>query len=199
LNELAPLTDQTIGGSTPTEQTLQAVQKSGGLDDAAHADYVLLMTDGLPNCGSNGDDVQKAVAALYSATPSVRTFVVGIGSETQSNPQTLDGWAQAGHTARMGTPAYYQANNITDLQSAFADIVSGVVSCTFQLGQAPDDPSLLVAYIDGKAVPVDPQNGMTYDAGSTSITFHGTSCDQVKSGSASSVDVVYGCPSPPIL
>ena len=56
----------------------------------------------------------------------------------------------------------------------------------------------MVAYIDGVAVPQDPANGMTYDAGSNSIIFHGTSCDQIKSGAASCVDIVYGCPAGPI-
>jgi hypothetical protein len=199
LSMIDGLTDQTIGGNTPTDQTLQAVRIGGGLINAAHNNYVLLMTDGLPNCGSDTNGVQSTIASLYAASPSIRTFVVGIGADTQSNPAALDGWATAGHTARAsGTPLYYQANNVTDLQTAFADIISGIASCEYQLTQKPDDPSLLTAYLDGQAVANDPANGATYDAGSQSMIFHGTSCDKIKSGAVAKVDVVYGCPSPTI-
>ncbi len=199
LGMLDGLTDQTIGGNTPTDQTLQAVLSSGSLHDPSHNNYVLLMTDGLPNCGSDGNGVQSTIGKLYATVPSVRTYVVGIGDGTQSDPTTLDGWATAGHTARPTSPLYYQANNVMDLTNAFADILAGVASCTYQLGSTPTDPTLLVGYIDGTAVSSnDPTNGMTYDAGSTSVTFHGTACDKIKSGAATKVDVLYGCPSPPI-
>jgi hypothetical protein len=198
LGILSMLNNNNIGGNTPTEQTLAAVAQGGGLGDHTHNNYVLLMTDGLPNCGSDGQGVQQQIANLYGTAPSVKTFVVGIGDGTQSNPQTLNNWATAGHTARMGSPLYYQANNVTDLQNAFGEIAGVIASCTYQLGQKPDDPSLLTTYLGGKAVPIDPNNGVTYDPGSTSIIFHGSACDQVKSGAAASVDVVYGCPSPTI-
>jgi hypothetical protein len=198
LNVLNGLTNANIGGNTPTADTLQAVMSSGGLNDPMHNNYVLLMTDGLPNCGGDGNAVSSKITALYSATPSVRTFVVGIGDGTQSSPQTLDDWATAGHTARMTSPLYYQANNVTDLDNAFAEIANGIASCVYKLTNKPDDPTLLQTYIDGKIVPIDPQNGVTYDAASSSIIFHGTSCDAVKAGGATSVDVIYGCPTPTI-
>src|SRR5262249_12000504 len=149
----------------------------------SHNNYVLLMTDGLPTCGQDGK-VTPVISSLYSGTPSVRTFVVGLGDGTQSDPQQLNDWADAGHTARAGAEKYYQANNITDLTTAFESILSGIASCTYQLSKKPDDPSLLIAYIDGVAVATDPTNGMTYDDGSTSIVFHGTACDKLKAGGA---------------
>jgi hypothetical protein len=198
-NLLTPITSDKIGGSTPTESTLKNMQMTGGLTDTTRNNYILLLTDGLPTCGEDGM-VTPVVAALYAQTPSVRTFVIGLGADTDSNPMQLDDWADAGHTARP-SPAphkYYQANNVMDLQSAFAEIASGVVSCTFQLSMAPPDPSLLVADFDGTAVPGDATNGMTYDAATQSVTFHGTSCDSLKSGSVKKVDLVYGCPAPPV-
>jgi hypothetical protein len=194
---LQPLTDQTIGGSTPTDQTIQAVMAGGGLNDTTRNNYILLMTDGLPNCGSDGTGVEKTIASAYAATPSVSTFVVGIGADTQSSPQTLDSWATAGHSARKTSPLYYQANNVNDLNMAFGEIVAGIASCTYKLTDKPDDPSLLTVYIDGHLVPIDATNGVTYDPGSQSIVLHGMSCDTVKAGAAK-VDVIYGCPSPTI-
>jgi hypothetical protein len=199
LSKINALNDGNIGGNTPTNQTLQAMLGSAaGLADAAHSNYVLLMTDGEPNCGGDVASVAATIAQLYAQTPSVRTFVVGIGDGTSSNPAALNSWADAGHTARAGATHYYQVNTAADLTNAFADIITGVTSCTYALTQKPADASLIVAYIGGVAVPQDPTNGTTYDPGSNSLVFHGTSCDQIKSGAATSLDIVYGCPAGPI-
>jgi hypothetical protein len=199
LNKLNGMTDQTIGGNTPTNQTLQGMLGSAaGLADATKSNYVLLMTDGLPNCGGDDKAVAATIAQLYAQTPSVRTFIVGIGNDTNSNPGALNAWADAGHTARTGATHYYQVNTANDLTAAFADIVNGVASCTYQLTQKPADASLIVAYIGGVAVAQDPANGTTYDAGSNSLVFHGASCDKIKSGATSSLDIIYGCPGGPI-
>ncbi|MCU1279597.1 MAG: putative secreted protein [bacterium] len=199
LAKMNALNDNNIGGNTPTNQTLQAMLGSAaGLADATHTNYVLLMTDGQPNCGGDAKAVATTVAQLYAQTPSVRTFVVGIGDGASSDPGALNSWADAGHTARTGATHYYQVNTVNDLAAAFADILNGVASCTYQLTSKPADASLIIAYIGGVAVPQDPTNGTSYDPGSNSLIFHGTSCDQIKSGAASSLDIVYGCPAGPI-
>jgi hypothetical protein len=197
LQVLQPLTSTTIGGSTPTDETLQAVMAGGGLNDTTRNIYVLLMTDGLPNCGSDGKGVEGTIGKLYAQTPSISTYVVGIGDGTQSAPTTLDSWATAGHSARKTSPLYYQANNTNELTMAFAEVVAGIASCTYKLADKPDDPNLLTSYIDGHLVPIDAKDGATYDPGSQSVIFHGMSCDKIKGG-ASKVDVIYGCPSPTI-
>ncbi|HEY2745846.1 MAG TPA: VWA domain-containing protein [Polyangia bacterium] len=199
LAKLATLTDQTIGGNTPTDETLQAeLGSAAGLADATKANYVLLMTDGEPNCGGNVKSVATTIGKLYAQTPSVRTFVVGIGDGTASDPSALNSWAEAGHTARTGATEYYQVNNTADLQTAFQAIVNGVVSCTYQLSMKPSDASLIVAYINGVAVAQDPANGTSYDPGTNSLVFNGTSCDQLKSAGSATLDIVYGCPAGPI-
>jgi hypothetical protein len=196
---LDPMTDNDIGGNTPTETTLRAVEASGALRDPMRNNYVLLMTDGLPTCNQDGR-VTPAVQSMYRASPSIRTFVVGIGDGTQSDPGELNRWADAGGTARaaQGTK-YYQANNITDLNQAFGEIIGAVASCTYQLADRPPEANLLVPYLDGQAVAPDPNHGFSYDAGSNSLVFHGSACDRIKAGGVTNVDVIYGCPSPPIL
>jgi hypothetical protein len=195
IDHLAPMTLATIGGSTPTGATLTAVQQSGGLSDKAHNNYVLLMTDGIPTCGQDGK-VTPVIDALYQA--GVRTYVVGIGDGTKSDPKQLNDWATAGHTAIAGATRYYQTNNVIQLTTAFDSILSGIASCTYQLATPPQDPALLISYIDGIAVSIDATNGVTYDAGSNSLQFNGASCDKLKAGGATKVDVIYGCPSPVI-
>ncbi|MGZ3426845.1 MAG: vWA domain-containing protein [Polyangia bacterium] len=199
LAKINSMNDGNIGGNTPTNQTLQAeLGSAAGLADATKSNYVLLMTDGQPNCGGDAKAVAATIAQLYAQTPSVRTFVVGIGDGASSDPGALNSWADAGHTARAGATHYYQVNTAGDLTTAFADIVNGVASCTYALTMKPADASLIVAYIGGVAVPQDPANGTTYDPGSNSLLFHGSSCDQIKSGASSSLDIVYGCPAGPI-
>jgi hypothetical protein len=193
-------------GDTPTAPTLRALKPS--FTDTAHQNYIVLMTDGMPTCpDANGNipDAAAAIAELYANTPSVRTFLVAIGREFQFDDPTawqarLDSWAVAGHTQRMtgkaGDPLFYQADNVTDLDAAFADIVTGVTSCTFNLMQAPPNPALLATTLDGKPIANDPVDGATYDAATQSLVFHGASCKRISDGTASKVDVVYGCPPP---
>ena len=45
----------------------------------------------------------------------------------------------------------------------------------------------------------DASNGVTYDQGSQSMVFHGTSCDQIKGGGSVKLDIIYGCKGAPIL
>jgi len=194
VSRIQPMTLNDIGGSTPTETTLQAIAKNGGLNDATRANYVLLMTDGLPTCNQDGR-VTPQITAMYRARPTIRTFVVGIGDGTNSDPTELNAWADAGHTARTGAATkYYQANDVNQLQSAFDSIIAGIASCNYQLTSPPSDPNLLVPYLDAAPVPNDPKNGFTYDAAAKTITFNGTSCDKLKTGAVTKVEFIYGCP-----
>ncbi|HZS37368.1 MAG TPA: VWA domain-containing protein [Polyangia bacterium] len=184
------------GGNTPTAATMAAVAASGKLNDAARDNYVVLATDGQPNCADT--DVTSKITALYNATPSVKTFVIGVGDGTASNPVLLDLWAVAGHTDQPGLVKYYQANSPTDLKTAFDTIAGGLVSCTFAMAQAAPDPSLLYVWSNGTAVPADATNGFTYDAGGPSVTLHGAACDALKTNPSTKVQVIYGCSTPPI-
>ncbi len=61
----------TMGGGTPTAAALDAVAQSGALTDATDArkDYVLLVTDGLPNCNAtNPNHVCSAPNAACRCT-----------------------------------------------------------------------------------------------------------------------------------
>jgi hypothetical protein len=182
------------GGNTPTATTLDAVIASKELGDATRANYVVLATDGLPNCSDT--DVTTRINKLYSATPSVKTFVIGIGADTNTNPTLLNQWADAGHTARSGATHYYQTNSPADLKAAFDSIVGGIVSCDFKMSQSAPDPTLITVSENGTALNPDPANGYSYDASTNTITLHGTACDTLKGNAATKVSVVYGCPGP---
>jgi len=193
---LAKVAAASPGGNTPTAATLAQVQATGMLNDTTRENYVVLATDGLPNCTDT--DVAGKISALYAATPSVKTFVIGVGDGTASDPATLDSWAVAGHTDRATSPKYFQANSPTDLKTAFDTIAGGLASCTFQMAQPVPDPSMLYVWSNGQPVPSDPQNGYSYDASTQSVTLHGTACDQVRTNPQTKVRVIYGCSAAPI-
>jgi hypothetical protein len=181
------------GGNTPTATTLEAVIASKALVDTSRANYLVLATDGVPNC--DDVDVQRRINALYSSTPSVRTFVIGIGSETDTNPELLDAWADDGHTARAGNVHYYQTNSPADLDAAFDAIAGDIASCDFTLSGAPDDPTLINVAENGVAISPSPTVGWTFDPSTHTVTLHGVACDAIKNDAQTKVSVAYGCPS----
>jgi hypothetical protein len=184
-------------GNTPTASTLESVIRSGQLTDPTRANYVVLATDGLPNCGDV--DVTGRIQRLYGSSPSVSTFVIGLGSETNSNAGLLNEWADAGHTAKSGSIRYQQTNSPDKLRQAFDEIVGAIAVCSFKMAQAAPDPTLITVSIDGQPVSPSPTQGYSYDAASNTITLHGPACDALRNNSSAKVSVVYGCPGlPPI-
>ena len=97
------------GGGTPIAATLQAALGVHASGDGVSS--VLLVTDGGETCG--GSPVAE-VQALRTA--GVSTYVVGFGSSVAG--AQLDAMAVAGGTARSGSPSYYQAPDVTGLQTA---------------------------------------------------------------------------------
>jgi hypothetical protein len=184
---------------------MQGVVDNVNLSDGTRNNYVILMTDGLPNCMGNPEmGVTPLIAQLYMQSPSVRTFVIGFGNETApnpvasqaTNPVLLNDWATAGHTALTGPTQYYQASNAMALEAAIEDIVVGVAQCTFNVTTPPADPSLVVGYINGSPIAADPTNGFSYDIATQSVTFHGMSCQTIQNDTMVEVKIVYGCPPP---
>ena len=193
---LAQVNAQSPGGSTPTAASLAAIAATAMLNDPTRDNYVVLATDGQPNCADT--DVVGKITALYNAKPPVKTFVIGVGDGTASDPQALDSWAVAGHTDRPGATKYYQVNSPADLKTAFDTIAGDVATCSFHMSQAAPDPSLLYVWSNMQSVPADPANGFTYDPATQTVTLHGASCDAIKANPSAKVQVVYGCASPPI-
>lgn len=112
-------------GGTPTAATLIAVGNDPGLNDAKRDDFVLLLTDGLPNCNNSLDgntctclsatctsqkcscldqvQVVQSVSALKQK--GILTIVVGFGPETGAGNgrAILNAMAEAGGFPRQCT------------------------------------------------------------------------------------------------
>ncbi len=191
-------------GGTPTHTTLQgALQYYNGIDVNPQGRYVLLATDGQPNCRDMNDPnvptVTETIAAINALrSANIPTYVLGFGDAVNNDPTTLQSMAEAG-----GTGNYYACNSPAELQAAL-DAIAGsleVPPCTFDLAVVPEDPDKIAVFFDGEPVPRDPghQNGWDYDAVSNQITIYGAACDELQSGSVTEVTVDYGCGGPVVL
>jgi len=190
-----------LGSRTPTRLAVNAgaaYLKGLGVPNPK---YMLLATDGLPNCPDLGnsmtDDSPGAVQAVDDArTGGVSTFVVGIGNTMAE--ETLGNLAVAGGEAQTGAAtSFYQVGDTAELVSALGKIL-GVIPCTFDLGPPPNQwyssDNISVA-ADGVAVPHDPShaNGWDFVAGTTTISVFGPTCDGVSSGAIKDVTISFRC------
>ena len=179
------------GGRTPTAASLQAAMLAPALRDPMRSSFVVLATDGMPNCGSNQGDATLAQVRMLS-TMGVKTFVVGFGTGTaMTDVQLLGALADAGGTARTGAVHYYPATDTMDLATTFRSIANVAVSCSFRL-QRPLGARPTVT-VDGVPVAADASNGYSYDAAAMSLDFHGAACDALQARPAAVIAVASGC------
>jgi von Willebrand factor type A domain. len=193
-------------GSTPTTLAITtAVTYLQSLTDP-NPKYILLATDGEPNCkggggggGAGATDLTAAQAAVKAAYDAgYKVYVLGVGPETTN----LDTLASAGSG---GTTNYYPALTPDALTAALASIVGSVVSCTFGLGKAPPVPSNVAVQFNndsGLKAPKDPSHTSGWDyttPASTSIQLYGSWCDDVTSGKYTSAQILMGCPGGAII
>jgi hypothetical protein len=189
------------GAGTPTRLAIgEAAQFMGGLNDHL-GHYILLATDGEPNCmdgaaDPNDSDAAAAVAAIRTAADAhVSTFVVGVSISSQSDA-TLSQMAQAGGTARTGATQYFPASNAHDLTAALSVVARQVALCTFDLSTSP--PPLgdtIQLTVGGRPFPRDQTHhgdGWDFTNGGKSIALYGAACDAVQQGGSISAQYVCG-------
>jgi hypothetical protein len=191
------------GSSTPTRVAEQnAVAYLQSVTDT-HPKYILLATDGLPNCmpsGSvNADDSAGTIAAVGDALAAgFPTFVVGIGALGTMGAVTLDAMAMAGGEPQMGAATYfYQVTDTASLVAVLNEIVGTTVSCTFDLGTPPAGASNAAIKLvgDGATIPQDTTHtsGWDYGPAGGQVTFYGAPCDGIKAQTIQTLSVAYIC------
>jgi hypothetical protein len=168
-----------------------------GLTARPNPKYILLATDGLPNCAATGGtdtpDEQGAITAVTNvAAMGFPTFVIGIATNAAVEG-TLNSMAMAGGRPRAVTPMYYPVQNGADLATALGQIQTMVaLPCQFQLGGVPSDPMALSVSIGGQMVPM---STWTYGPGNRSIVFpdSGSACANLKRDAVRSVTIDVPC------
>ncbi len=198
LNNAAPISQQIDSalpiGITPTAQTLENALNILG-DRNASPDsppgpptYVLLVTDGEPNCPDlmHLDPLQSSIDAVQALQQAnIETFVVGY-ELAGLDAMFMDQLAQAG-----GTDHYYAVENQADLSDAFQKITSAIISCTFELTEAPPDPTYVRIEIDGNTLELNSADGWVING--KTITLQGTACSSLRDGKEHQLDSEVEC------
>jgi von Willebrand factor type A domain len=182
-------------GGTPTHTTLAAAGAYYAGVSSPGARYVLLATDGEPNCAP-GDDEAPTVTESIQAIGGLRddgimTFVLGFGGTINNYPETLQAMAEAG-----GTGDYFAANSPDELATALDTIAGevGLPSCSFRLDRTPGSASELIVYQDDELISRDESHlsGWDYATGNNTLTFYGSACDAILGGQTDNVRIQFG-------
>jgi hypothetical protein len=203
-----------MDGNTPTAASLQAaLAYYETLDDGVANRFVLLATDGAPNCTlagalSSGDATGRActdallkVSELVSL--GVRVIVLGVGDgladDANAENLCLDEMAHAGGAAASpGSPAFYAASDPQQLQLAVEQIFGGVTrpSCLLRFHSSVDDSTLAV-FLDGQQIPRSlVGDGWHLDTSLSppGVRITGVYCGMIESFQVSLVEARFGCP-----
>jgi hypothetical protein len=183
------------GGNTPTAQAITAATAYLKTVTDSNTKYILLATDGEPNCAPGQSNttvnVQGTIDAITAAkNAGFLVYVIGIGPQTALT--NLQSFAVAG-----GTTNYFPATTPQALADAFTTISTAVTTCTFALAQTPPDPNNIAVYLDGNLLTKDDPNGWSFGGNSQTVVIGGTSCDAITAGTATKVQVLFGCPGGP--
>jgi hypothetical protein len=178
--------------TTPTRAAVDAAVAYLKTVNDGNNKFILLATDGEPNCasGSSGTsttDLPATVTAVENAVAAgYKVFVIGVGPEATN----LTSLAQAG-----GTEKFYSALTPDALSGALASIVTTVAAgCTYELPSVPTAPDAVGVFVDKSLIPQDDSEGWSYESGSsTTITIHGTYCDDLTSGKKTQVEIFLPC------
>lgn len=177
--------------ATPTRAAIEAATKYLLSLADGNPKYILLATDGQPNCtnpkrpSDNTSDLTATKQALAAAASAgIKAFVIGVGPSTGNLNQLAD----AG-----GTATFYPAASAEQLAEALQAIASQVISCTYSLGRVPPVLDKVGVYLDRVQVPASSTDGWSFGAGNDSITFNGSYCTGIKSGKYKSFDAMFGC------
>lgn len=186
------LSDTDPGGRTPTSQTLAAVRQVIGdssADGPISPKYVLLVTDGAPNCINNGtgslpgggqpEAVEASITELKALTQAkVKTYVLGYN--TQSDPQlkaALDRMAAEGGT---GDTSHRAIEDEASLVAQFRAITDTAITCDFVLENAVNNPNNVKVLFDGTQIFLNKADGFKMGADKKTITLQGSTCTKIK-------------------
>jgi hypothetical protein len=196
-----------MGSSTPTRRAMDAaVTYFAGVTEP-NPKYILLATDGLPNCtgttNNQNDDTPGAIMAVANArTAGIPTFVVGISAPAGAANDAMNMMATAGGLPRTGAdPLYYPVTSASELITAVNALVTIAASCVFPVPPPPTNDgttnrSNIIVKGDGTVVPMDRShtNGWDFtDGAMMSVTLYGPACEAVMAGTVQRVSITFIC------
>lgn len=208
------------GGGTPTSAMLALARRFYASRGGER--YVVLVTDGAPNCNSfqgarteclctlddcNAtptpwlgclDDLSSIDAVAALASDGIPTWVIGY--DTPQLTATLNAMAAAGGTGR---DTYIPVDDQVTLSAALDGIAADLVSCTYTLSVSPGDPSYVRVLLDGQPVPhssqltdggVDPGTTGTFvlEDGGR-VRLEGAACERLQDGLTHQLTITREC------
>jgi len=210
----AALNAQMPAGSTPTVPALSgAIQYATGYAQThpGRTVAIIFASDGVPTeCAGNNNNIPGAVTVAQAAlmgTPSIRTYVLGVGP----NLQNLNQIAAAGGT----TEAHLiESGGSAELITALNEIRKNALTCDYQIPIIPGKP-LDLNFVNIKvrvgappaseqqihrvdsAAQCSAQGGWYFDNPSapTRIQLCPTTCDPLLKTTGSGLTVLIGCKS----
>ncbi len=213
-------------GATPTAPAIDAAVAKLKTITTPNPKYLLLVTDGAPNCGvftgsadvnitarctllggvgtrcdSVADEPGSIDAVKRARAAGYPVFVVGFSMDAGlvRAHDTLNSMAIEGGRARNdATYKYYLADTGAELQTALDEIAASTISCTFPLKEAPREDAQAAVDVDGKRLPEDATNGWSFAASKKAIVFNGLACEKLKQGEFKETAVTFGCPGKPL-
>lgn len=211
----AALDAQEMAGGTPMVPLLQGLTKYlAASAQAGRKPVIVLATDGVPDdtClspenGALPNTLENAVAiadAALKGTPSIATFVIGVGGELQA----LDAIAAAG-----GTQAATLVDTGGNAQAALLAALDGIrrkaIPCDYDIPPGTIDPkSTNVTYTSGGTTKnlvfvgneagceKAPDGGWYFDdeANPKKVILCKALCEAVKGDDLGEIELVFGCP-----
>ncbi len=178
---------------TPTYAALLAAEAHLRATPSMRRRFIVLATDGAPNCGAGAGAVVSLIARIRGLY-GVDTFVLGIPGADISLYGPLNTMAEAGGRARTGPVRFYDAGSTAQLEAQLRAITSATRSCTWRFNTAPARPDQVLVQFDGRLVPRNGTDGWVYTDGTNrEIRFNGMSCAQLNGGSVRMVSASFNC------
>lgn len=202
------------GGDTPTSAALKGAidHAQAWTSDPARANHVVIVvlaTDGQPTeCDVSLANINGIAAAGASASPKIRTFVIGVGSSLAN----LNGIAESG-----GTTAAFVVDTAADVGAQFLEALNRIrgsaVACSYTIPNPPDGQQVAFDHVNVRYTPGSGASSVnlaqvrdsTACAGKSSAWYYDdrdqpkqillcpNTCSTVESDANGGVDVVLGC------
>lgn len=194
-------------GHTPIRSALLAARDE--LTKPAYADdpkYVILVTDGMPNCKPGASELWHVDNEIASVVQSLRsdgitTFVVGYDiadkpgqwsppNDTYYAVDLADAMAQAG-----GTGQHRPVSSGAEFIEVLTDITHSVAPCSFELNEAPRGGAQYVRVtIDGTDYALNDPDGWTLEGDRiVALKEDGAACQLLRDGGTHNVQIQVEC------
>ena len=207
---------QPMDGNTPTAASLQAaLAYYETLADGIDNRFVLLATDGAPNCTLAGAlssnavsnataagcaDALSEVSAMVALGVRVIVLVVGpeLADDASGDSACLDALAHAGGAAvSPGSPGFLVASDPQQLQMVIEQTFGGLTRppCSVHFRDKPDDIANIDVFLDGKRIPKSLVDGWQIDSPTNprGVIITGTYCQQIQTFQVTQVEAHYRC------